>query len=462
MSLLDTFSIIFDSDASEVKKGAEEADKSVNKLEDSLVESDKASVDLGDSFSGMITKGAGALAGLVSIGATLTAIIIQASRTDELGKFSRSLKHNVEDAHAWSEAVTRMGGSSGSLQGSVSSLTDKLADLSITGGGAAAEVFARIGINARDSAGNVKSAFEILPELADAFENLDPDVSRGFGQRLGLDQSTILLLQQGRIAVDDLIQRQKDLGVITKEDTEAAAKFNDAWSDTKQVFTSLSVAAGTTIFPFLADMLDQLTTFGIWIGQNSDLVSGFFIGIAGILTAIYLPAIVSAVTATVAFIAPFAAVGAAVIAAGAAFALAYEDIKAFIDGNESFIGQVLDKYPAVNKAFESIRDTIEGLLGFLGDAAGLLKEFLFDGPIKFATEVAASVLGTDSPNAIASQSSAAIAAGNTTTSSRAFSFGDINVDARGGNSQEIAANGGQALRGQLEQVVSQYDDGIAR
>ncbi len=379
---INSFADSVDSASGELPPLNNNADQAGSALDDL----DESVNDSSTSF-GIFTKQLGlAAAGILSVTGLVAGLVTQATSTDEIGKFSETLGLSIEEVGAWGEAVKRSGGDAASFRGSLEGLNGQLTDISLTGGGEAAEIFARLGVNAVDAQGKIKGAFDVLPELADSFQNLSKAEAVGFGQKLGLDQGTILLLQQGRVAVEDLVNRQKQLGVATQEDYLAAAQFNDAWADTQQVFSNLFTSAGTTVLPMLTTMLKGLENIVGWVKQNQSLVTGFFIGVAGVITAVYLPAIASAATATLIAAAPFIAIGLAVAAVGAAFAILYEDVVAYLGGQESFIGDLAKEYEWFGKIVDSVINGVKFALKTFSDFAGemfdnvkLAAEFL--GPI---------------------------------------------------------------------------------
>lgn len=393
MSLLSTFGIMFETDAEKAKREVDGVNKSLGETETTANEAAGSMDNLGDSvdesaisFFGLSDSLVTTAAGLVAVTGLFAGLTSQAINTDEIGKFSETLGLSIEDVDAWGEAVKRSGGDAASFRGSLQGLNGQLTDISLTGGGEAAEVFARLGVNAVDARGKIKGAFDILPELADSFQNLSKAEAVGFGQKLGLDQGTILLLQQGRVAVEDLVKRQKELGVATQEDYLAAAQFNDAWADTQQVFSNLFTSAGTTVLPMLTTMLKGLENIVGWVKQNQSLVTGFFIGVAGAVVITYLPAISAAATATWALISPFLAIIATVAAVGVAFAILYEDVSAYLGGQESFIGDLAEKYEWFGKIVDAVIDGVKFALKTFSEFAGemfdnvkLAAEFL--GPI---------------------------------------------------------------------------------
>ncbi len=567
-SILETFTLLFETDAEDVTRGAEDALDAVDNLEDQINRTDDSTTQLGESFLGLVESAQGAIVSLVGFGAITAGILNAAQYADDIGKFSQRIGANIEDVNAWSEAVIRSGGSATGLQSSVESLTNQLTDFVLTGGGEAAEVFARLGISAFDATGQVRSAFDLLPELAESFENLTSAEAVGFGQKLGLDQGTILLLQSGRREVDALVRKQRELGTITQEDADIAAAFNDAWADTRQVFNRLFTTIGNFILPILGEVLGSIQKFVQFLQENKTLVTGFFIGAGAAITAFYLPAVIRAAIATIAAIAPFIAIAAAIAAAGFAFALIYEDIQAFIAGNNSLIGLFVEKYPligdaidAVSQAFKFLGATAQEIFAAIKDlpndftgslqriataiidmwktigalALGVVQDIasyfadLIPQAVDAATELVKSgfaeagefILGVfnrileaikaifadvgaglkaaipdiggildsakgffgfgDAPdgtnsveigkreldaaanNPLSGQTGASIQTNQTSTANRTthVSVGRVAVDARGGDSQEIAGNIGSALSDQMKLAIADFDDGVA-
>ena len=503
MAILDTLSVIFDADGSKLKKGAGEAEKTIEETKNKVVETDAAAQKLGDSFLDTLKSAQGAIAGLLGLGAITASVVAGAAATDALGKFSDSIGVNIEDVDAWGEATIRAGGTAEGFRGSLQSLTENLTELTLTGGGPAADTFARLGIQATDSGGKIKSAFDLLPEIAASFENLSKTEQVAFGQQLGLDQGTIQLLQQGKIAVDEQIKRQKELGVTTKEDAEIAAKFNDAMADMNQVFGGLTRNVGAFLLPAFTEILQGLESVIGFMRDNSDFIQAFFIGAAAALTAYYLPAIISAGVATLATIAPFVAMAAIVTAVGLAVGLLYDDIVNFSKGAPSLIGAVADWFvesfesisETVNEVWEGIKvffgfitgafvDGITGVFDFISSAiTGYLdliqgsinlvtkgaKFFGFgkekgttDTALEESTREASNTLKETDANPINAQTTTALH--NTTASTNrntSVSVSAVNVDARGGDSAEISAGIGSALRDEMQATVSNFDDGVA-
>ena len=382
MATIDVLKLVFDSDASGMKRGTQEAKKGADDLKKSVLETDKAAQDMGDSFLSMVSDAKGSISSLVGLSTVTAGILNEAARVDQLGKFADTIGQNIEEIDAWGQVVARNGGTAEGFQGTLKGLTDSLTELQLTGAGPAADVLARFGISARDAGGGLKSAFDLLPEIADSFEGLSKAESLKFGQQLGLDQGTILTLQQGRFEVDQMVRRQKELGVATEEDAAIAREFNTAWKDTSQVFSSVFREIGVSVLPVLSDMLVGVQSFVQFMQDNEGLVEGIFSGMAVVLTAKLAPALLSTV---------FSPAGAA-IALIALFALLYDDVKAFLAGNDSLIGQISEKYPIVGDIVKSLAGFVSDLFDNFGKlfdaiASGNLGKFVDDELIKFKQEL---------------------------------------------------------------------------
>ncbi len=492
MSLLTTFGILFETDAEKAKREVDEVDKSLSNAESTANDAADSFDELGDvvdesadSFFGLSEGLVTAAAGLLVVTGLFAGLTSQALATDEIGKFSNAIGVNVEDVGAWGEAVKRAGGDVNSFMGSLGSLTDQLTDISLTGGGEASEIFARLGVDAVGAGGKIKSAFEILPELADSFQKLSKTESFAFGKKLGLDQGTILLLQQGRVAVEELVLRQKQLGVATKEDAAAAAEFNDALADSQQTFANLFTSAGTTILPLLTTMMKGFDALAGWIKGNSTLVTGFFIGVAGILAAKYIPAMFKAAIANKVFLLSMGKlllIGGGLVALAAGFALLYEDVVAFLNGQESFIGDLAKKYQwfgdivkgvlgGIKKSFEVLSELFDDIMNSIPDIANAFSNALDDTKSFFGfgddeisanLEKALSVTNSIDNNPLNGQTSASIV-NSQQSSSRVnnVNVGSTTVNTQATDAAGVASAVGDNLNNQISMAIQQFDDAEA-
>lgn len=351
MSLLDKFTILFDTDSSEASESVDDLNKKLGDTKDKANEAVDGMDDASDSANEMsfnfaeAAKSATALiATFVAFDAIKDTITQTALMTDELGKLTSTMGFNIKQMDAWGAAAERNGGSASSFQASVVGLQDQLSDIQFGGGQQIIQDLAMMGVSAFNSNGQLKDTFSLLESVAGVFEGMSARQSASFGRRLGLDQGTILLLQQGRVGVQQLVEQQERLGSATEESYLAAADFNDAQDNLNRSLTSIWQTINTAILPIFTSFLNGVTDIVNWMRDNKDFTIGFFIAIGTAITAVALPAITSLVGAIAGIAAPFAIPVAAVAALAAGFALLFEDVKAYIEGNDSLIGDLAKKY----------------------------------------------------------------------------------------------------------------------
>jgi len=196
-----------------------------------------------------------------------------------------------------------------------------------------------------------------------------------YGKNLGLDEGTIMLLQKGRKAVEEQIEKMKSLDGITKENSKASAGFQKAIDEVNFSLRGANLEISTAILPTMTWFMEKIESIIQFFRENKEFAEGFFIAIGTAVAVFLVPPLVTATTALWALIAPFVAVGAVVVAVATAFALLYDDITNFMDGNDSLIGQISEKYPIVGEtvkdlasAFTFLGNIVKSVFGFIVDA----------------------------------------------------------------------------------------------
>lgn len=320
MSILESFYILFKSDSSEVKKGAQEAGKSVDALEAKLEKVNKTTEQTGEKFLKFVRSANSMLASITAGYSLFSAFVSTTNYVQQLGDASRALNVNVETLEAWGHAVQRTGGTAEGFQQSLASLAQHLNT-------------------------TPQVALRALPALATALSKMNQAQANMYGKSLGLDQPTIYLLQQGRREVEAMISRQKELGLTTKQEIETTRSYNNALYDLGRVFQGIEKEFVMPALPMLQKSFDYLM-------EHKDLIKGSFIAVAsglGILAAastLARPALL------------------AITAAITAFSLAYEDFQKFKEGGKSVIGDVVD---FTKDKFEKLKNFQQKMINFKND-----------------------------------------------------------------------------------------------
>ncbi len=101
--------------------------------------------------------------------------------------------------------------------------------------------------------------------LASDFEHLTKAQQFQLGSSLGLDESTILLLQQGKSGVHALLAEQQTMGAMNARQAQEAKKFNLEMTKLKQSLGSLGRSIAVDIMPPVLSFVKQLGKAVEWV-----------------------------------------------------------------------------------------------------------------------------------------------------------------------------------------------------
>lgn len=351
---------------------------------------------------GGVTKFAAAAGAALTAaaGAVSAYTAMQAEAIDAAGKFADSIGITYENLQSLEYATQRQGGSIDELRGDLDKLTKSM---SSPVPGEYNQTLYQLGVATRDASGALRSADDVLLDIAGKFEGMSKQRQLQFAEKLGMTPGTIKLLQTGQAGIADLRGEAQRLGLVLDESSkEKAARFQDSLLNSKSVVSALGSAIAVGLMPAMADSMDAFTAFigangefiqmGITqvidgvalgfkmfagaVGEAWDMVSGFLgpVGdMVGNLDATQAIAIAVAgalgilAVAVIAATWPFLLAGVAI----AGIILILEDLYAAFTGQESVIGGWADSfaeaYPGITSALSSIIDAVMWLGGVIAD-----------------------------------------------------------------------------------------------
>lgn len=300
---------------------------------------------LNKSISGSINKfkdfarNTISILGAIAVAIKINEIVDQFTQgSDDVAKFSRQLGESSDKMQVFSEVAVRSGGSVNGFRSSMESLTEKIGQASM-GQGEGAEIFSRIGISAMNANGQIKKSSQILLELNGSFQKLSSTKQIEYGKKLGLDSGTIKMIQQSPKALQDLIKRQTELGVVNKKTLEQSEKYRDSIADTQQSWNSLVGSILEHVLPAFTFFQEKLQDLFIFMRENKAFIIGFIAGIGAIIATAAVPPMVALAAATVTAFLPFIKLGAIAAAVGLAIGLIFDDVMSFLNGGDSVIGK---------------------------------------------------------------------------------------------------------------------------
>lgn len=361
MGILDTFYILFDTDAKKAQREmadlrgesartADEIDNSVRGAKALAAPIDKAADNagrLGRSFKGVIGLiGAASLAaGVFALNAALQGTVEEA---DRLIDSAARIRLGAQDFDTWRRAVKASGGELADAEAQLESFDTMLRRIQAGIGKRGVDAFNALGLSAIDAEGNLKDVRTMLLETAGALEGLERTKQLAAIRRLGItDEGTINLLLKGRAAIEALTAEQLKNGAITQEQANRIDKYKESTELLEGVLQGWKFALVSAVAPALATVNGWLVSGAKWMRENARFVEGLGVAFAiaaGVITVAFLPAIWSAAAGVLAATWPFLLIVAAITALGLAFALAYDDVKAFLSGQDSLIGNLMERY----------------------------------------------------------------------------------------------------------------------
>jgi hypothetical protein len=155
-----------------------------------------------------------------------------------LGEVSQQLGVTSKDLQVYRYAASQVGVSQDEMDAGLAKLTKSIGEAD-AGAKVQATTFRDLGISVRDVNGNVRTAGEIMPKLADALAQIKDPATRArietelFGKA---GQKLDTLLAGGSSAIDELRKAAADLGLVLSDDQiQNADKAADKLSEVKQV-----------------------------------------------------------------------------------------------------------------------------------------------------------------------------------------------------------------------------------
>ena len=380
MSLLDTFVMVFQADTRQAQRDIAQTDQGVEDLDKAVKEVGNSAGDTGSALKSMAAGALGALAASLSLGSILSSAFARADNIRAIEQTSDALGIAIEDVDAFGRAAEAMGGDAQGARDSLTDMVEAMGEALADKESGRAKSFQALGVAIADANGKAKDGLTGILDLAGAVEGLSKSEAIFKIKELGItDNRTVEMVLKGRKELERLLGVQKEQGTVTKESAENARKLTEAFGQLKNGLASAGNSFIDSIIPALTKVIEWLAKGVDWMAEHKDFVIGFFGSIAAVVAAVYLPAMASAAVATLAATWPLIAIGAAIGAAAAAFALIYDDVMNFVEGNDSFIGQVSEKYPAVGQTVLWLLDLFKAFYDTLITGAQQIGQFVAAG-----------------------------------------------------------------------------------
>lgn len=365
-TVIDALVIELGLDGSKFKSGASQAKKGM----DDVTKGAKDTAKSIDVASSSLFKGAAALGAFLGVAVSISGLKNLVDKVTELNTqlsyTSKNLGTSAQSLKEWQNTAEMMGGTADGVTSSMQNLVNAQSEMSITGTTGALPYFRALGISMFDAQGNARSMNDILLQSAGRFEGMDRAKANFMGKGMGYDQSTMNMLLEGKDAVRDMLETQKQMRKPTDEEIKASRELMKARTKLNQQFESLGIILVGKITPYLVKITQLASKFVEFLMKHEKFTRAFFVTMAAVIAGLLIPALLSAATATWALLAPILLMAAPVLAVAAAFGLLYDDYKTWADGGNSlfdwtlFHNQISKAGGAVNLLNGAFLDLIGG------------------------------------------------------------------------------------------------------
>lgn len=252
---------VFDAVSGEMKRTIDVAALLAEKAESAGTKVEAAAKKSGDSWE-KEGKRIGQAVGAVVVGFGAL-VALQIRNADAAGKMAEKLGVSTAWLTATQYAAKATGSDLETLNSGLFELGDNAAKAA-GGNKQASATFKALGIDVRDSAGNVRGFSDLLPELADEFAQMENGPAKNaIALRLfgGSFKELLPLLNQGSAGIEAFREQAAQLGLVIDDEAAAkAAKLNDEIAMMRDFFSGMAMEVASDLLPILIEMAGQFGT----------------------------------------------------------------------------------------------------------------------------------------------------------------------------------------------------------
>ena len=204
------------------------ADDLAGKLGINLSDGAKKALDALGQVDGKTAALAGSLAAIAAAVVTIEKALVdltteRAEVATQISNISQTINMSVEATQEWDYVLKTVGSSIEEAQGDLSAFQEKIMDAN-TGTGEAAEMFAKLGVNVADQSGKLRDTESVLLDTINALQLMADETERNaISSTLlgGTGEKLIPIYNQSAEALQYLLDRKHELGIVTGDEIEA-------------------------------------------------------------------------------------------------------------------------------------------------------------------------------------------------------------------------------------------------
>ncbi|MGU3387743.1 hypothetical protein ACLBYG_24770 [Methylobacterium sp. D53M] len=276
-TVVDALVVTLGLDPAQFTKGQKDAAAALVKTRESATKEGKQiekSIDNAGEAVERLARNALKLFAIFTAGRAIKDFVSDITNADSsLGRLAKSIGSTPEAISALGNAVARNGGSADAAAGSFQRLSDSINEMKTTGNSSALPAFARLqGLSGKQIRLNT-DLLTTFGDLADAAKGTADrsgvPMATYLLKQAGVDQDTAALLIQGRAKLMESLRKSGQIGLVRKEDTEAAQRLQTSIRTLQQVSESFGRSIMTAVTPAIVDLIER---FQKWLDANQDWI----------------------------------------------------------------------------------------------------------------------------------------------------------------------------------------------
>lgn len=211
------------------------ADDLAGKLGVNLPDGAKKALDALGEVDGKSAALAGSLAAIAAAVVTIEKELVnltteRAEVATQISNISQTINMSVEATQEWDYVLKTVGSSIEEAQGDLSAFQEKIMEAN-TGTGEAAEMFAKLGLNVTDQSGKLRDTEAVLLDTINALQLMADETDRNATSSTllgGTGEKLIPIYNQSAEALQYLLDRKHELGIVTGDEIEALKDVSEA------------------------------------------------------------------------------------------------------------------------------------------------------------------------------------------------------------------------------------------
>lgn len=281
-------------------------------------------------------------------------------------RFAQQMGISVKTLAEWQGAAKLVGGSASGITSSLQNMTSDIQEFSLYGTSKVLPFLYALGVGFQTANGKMKDASTLWIDIAGAIQaqHISPERATVMLKAMGADEGMIALILQGKDALLQALDAQKQYAETVQADADAAKARQAAWNDFLNTAEEIGTHLLTVLTPNLKVVLGVLKEFTAWAARHPKLIESAFIGISAAVAVLTVALL--GLTSPIGLVA--IAIG-ALVGVGTAIYTKWNDIFSWFGDKFNWLGE--------------LAKTVFGWIGNAIDkAAGFLDKYILPGPAK--------------------------------------------------------------------------------